>query len=1040
MSLDTYIKNFGPALKAQEYNLSKDKKLYCFQTATENSQNLTFISDLANLTLHWGVGIKNPTDWSSPLLLKDIFINLPESIQIDKMAAQSKFFALDNNLNILEIVFKKENVPKQLNFVIKIGNSWFNNNGKNYAFFLKNANNNPESQNNQNNVNNTNINELINKIIEVEVSDNSWTLMHRFNMCNEWLNRLSHEPKEILAWIFVWMRYSSIRKLAWQRKYNTQPREVAHSQKNLSLTLTNLIASASKDGLISKYHVLSLIMGTFGKGGDNGQKIRDQILEIMHKHHVKEEKNNFYEQWHQKLHNNTTPDDVGICEAVIAFNKTNKIEKYWEVLHKHGITKERLASFERPIILEPLYAPNLVSDLTLYLETLNSIHSGNNLALNIKNAYKFISGDIQKLLDEILANINDFDKIKQMERVVSIRVSLNKIMEKLGNFEYREVLYLDMSLEAYIRQIAEAIIHLELPLLYFNKMITLLLENAALNCNHKELSMAIEDWKFFTIKYKNTIESNKENALIIKSVADRIKRILGQAIDIYMNLFDDKAKFLGNAFKIDSQTIAIFSEEILRGSIFFSISLAFKQLDLFFKKIGILNSCNIISNFPDQIGQFFSIPSLSQAPVSYSSPTILLVKKVSGEEEIPVGVVAIISMSELDVLAHISIRARNSQTLLITCQDEEITDAFRNFDGGLVKVIMLGGKVKLEKADNFAKNEVKYEVGDIKLGKIEPLNKEFLIKSEQFAIGRTGYKSINCGILKTKLPEFIGVPESLAFPFGLCEYILNLNENQEKRGLYENEIANLKGENDFSNKLKKLKEIINSLIFPKDFENYIDKTLISFNFTLQKNQVDKFFSTLKKVWASKFNERAYISTLKTKIPFNDIRMSVLCQNVIPANYAFVLHTKDPINNNYDQIYGELVIGLGETLVGAYEGRAFSFIANKNDEKFNVLSFPNKSVALKGQGIILRSDSNCEDLKGFAGAGLFDSVMVEEAKEIELSYSEENLMIDEKFRNELMRKLREVAIYVEKVFNDVPQDIEGVIRNDKVYVVQSRPQI
>ena len=50
-------------------------------------------------------------------------------------------------------------------------------------------------------------------------------------------------------------------------------------------------------------------------GGGNGQRIRDQILEIIHRHHLGEKAGTFIEDWHQKLHNNTTPDDIVICEA-----------------------------------------------------------------------------------------------------------------------------------------------------------------------------------------------------------------------------------------------------------------------------------------------------------------------------------------------------------------------------------------------------------------------------------------------------------------------------------------------------------------------------------------------------------------------------------------------------------------------------------------------------------------------------------------------------------------------------------------------------
>jgi alpha-glucan,water dikinase len=32
------------------------------------------------------------------------------------------------------------------------------------------------------------------------------------------------------------------------------------------------------------------------------------------------------EEWHQKLHNNTTPDDVPICSAYIAFLEVSRLQ------------------------------------------------------------------------------------------------------------------------------------------------------------------------------------------------------------------------------------------------------------------------------------------------------------------------------------------------------------------------------------------------------------------------------------------------------------------------------------------------------------------------------------------------------------------------------------------------------------------------------------------------------------------------------------------------------------------------------------------
>lgn len=62
-------------------------------------------------------------------------------------------------------------------------------------------------------------------------------------------------------------------------------------------------------------------------------------------------------------------------------------------------------------------------------------------------------------------------------------------------------------------------------------------------------------------------------------------------------------------------------------------------------------------------------------------------------------------------------------------------------------------------------------------------------------------------------------------------------------------------------------------------------------------------------------------------------MAVLVQKIIPADYAFVIHTKNPSSNDSNEIYAEVVVGLGETLVGTYEGQSLSFVYNKSKYKF-----------------------------------------------------------------------------------------------------------
>jgi alpha-glucan,water dikinase len=62
------------------------------------------------------------------------------------------------------------------------------------------------------------------------------------------------------------------------------------------------------------------------------------------------------------------------------------------------------------------------------------------------------------------------------------------------------------------------------------------------------------------------------------------------------------------------------------------------------------------------------------------------------------------------------------------------------------------------------------------------------------------------------------------------------------------------------------------------------------------------------------------------------------------------------------------------------------------------------MGLASEGFIFRSDSNSEDLPGFAGAGLFDSFTMNEERKFRINYNQERLMIDESFRNDFMSKV------------------------------------
>eukprot|EP00930_Biecheleria_cincta_P036068 TRINITY_DN24767_c0_g2_i1.p1 TRINITY_DN24767_c0_g2~~TRINITY_DN24767_c0_g2_i1.p1 ORF type:complete len:241 (+),score=48.50 TRINITY_DN24767_c0_g2_i1:60-725(+) len=206
-----------------------------------------------------------------------------------------------------------------------------------------------------------------------------------------------------------------------------------------------------------------------------------------------------------------------------------------------------------------------------------------------------------------------------------------------------------------------------------------------------------------------------------------------------------------------------------------------------------------------------------------------------------------------------------------------------------------------------------------------------------------------------------------------------------------------------------------------------------------KSGDQNWWQASKAVWASSWNDRAFHACSRAGIQNGDVAMSVLFQQLVLAEYRFVLHTVHPTGDPSD-LYGEVVVGLGEVLVGNYEGRGLSFVAPRNGSKAPcITTLPSKQVALSSTGLIFRSDSNAEDLEDFAGAGLFDSVPVTETSERIVEYRSEKLVQDQAFQQEFLHSLSKLAMAVEAAAGGLPQDIEGCYADGQFFVVQTRPQ-
>jgi alpha-glucan,water dikinase len=316
---------------------------------------------------------------------------------------------------------------------------------------------------------------------------------------------------------------------------------------------------------------------------------------------------------------------------------------------------------------------------------------------------------------------------------------------------------------------------------------------------------------------------------------------------------------------------------------------------------------------------------------------------------------------------------------------------------------------------------------------------DWLLPSEKFTREVLGGKSNNLNLLRGKLPEWMRLPAAVALPFGVAEKVWDdpVNENVRK----ELRIVLAKAEREPLKFLAAAREIYLKLYPPTELRDGFADALAQSG--LPPLTWDLAWRAIKKVWASKWNERAFLSRRQIGMPHENLQMAVLIQQVVNAAFAFVIHTVNPVSGDATEVFAEVVLGLGETLVGNYPGSALGFTFNKVTGNLHFTTFPSKSTGLfspSAKAVIFRSDSNGEDLSGFAGAGLYDSVLAEPPVEKLLDYTNERLLTDAAFRSDLCRKIGEIAVATEKVCGS-PQDIEGAITAaGEYYIVQNRPQV
>ncbi|XP_042439164.1 alpha-glucan water dikinase 1, chloroplastic-like [Zingiber officinale] len=901
---------------------------------------------------------------------------------------------------------------------------------------------------------------LLDRIIDLE-AEAQRSLMHRFNIAAD----LTEEARDVgllgFAGILVWLRFMAMRQLIWNKNYNVKPREISQAQDRL----TDLLQNIYKDS--PQYReILRMIMSCIGRGGegDFGQRIRDEILVIQRNNACE---GGMVEEWHQKLHNNTSPDDVVICQALIDYIKSDlDISVYWGTLNKNGITKERLLSYDHAIHSEPSFRDNqkegLLRDLGNYMRTLKAVHSGADLESAIttcmgykaegqgfmvgveKNPIRGLPSGFSGLMEFILKHVEDKVVEPLIEGLLEARVQLRPLLLN-AHERMKDLIFLDIALDSTVRTVIERSYE-ELKnagpqkIIY---LISLILENLALSTDDNEdLIYCLKGWNH---AMELTKQKDNQWALFSKSFLDRTRLSLSSKAEYYHQILQPSAEYLGSFLGVDQWAVSIFTEEIIRAGSAASLSTLVNRFDPILRTEAHLGSWQVIS--PVEVAGYVEVVDalLAVQNKSYTRPTILVAKSVKGEEEIPDGTVAVLTPDMPDVLSHVSVRARNSKVCFATCFDADIFSELQRNEGKLFGLKPTSGDIvysEMEKSELEDMSTDEQSSSSVTLVK-KHFSGKYAISAEEFTSEMVGAKSRNIAFLKGKVPSWVGIPTSVALPFGVFEKVLSNDANKEivsKLQFLKDKLVG--GEFDV---LIDIRETILQLEAPIELVQELKEKMLASGMPWPgdegEHRWELAWMAIKRVWASKWNERAYFSTRKVKLDHDLLCMAVLVQQVISADYAFVIHTTNPSSGDSSEIYAEVVKGLGETLVGAYPGRALSFVCKKNNlNSPKVLGYPSKPTGLFiRSSIIFRSDSNGEDLEGYAGAGLYDSVPMDEEEKVILDYVADPLVMDKNFRNSLLSSIAQAGHAIEELYGS-PQDIEGVVKDGEIFVVQTRPQM
>jgi pyruvate,water dikinase len=170
---------------------------------------------------------------------------------------------------------------------------------------------------------------------------------------------------------------------------------------------------------------------------------------------------------------------------------------------------------------------------------------------------------------------------------------------------------------------------------------------------------------------------------------------------------------------------------------------------------------------------------------------------------------------------------------------------------------------------------------------------------------------------------------------------------------------------------------------------------------------------IKKCWASLFTTQALFYRAKKNLINRRILVAVVVQKMIQAEISGTCFTVDPLTKDKNKMIIEACWGLGEALVQAKVTPDIYVIDKSKIKNMKTDFILGKSIGMQNRIVI---NANIDGKK---------------VKIIKEKYNQQKL------NEKQIKNLAKICLEIEKYFK-YPQDIEWASKENKIYILQSRP--